>query len=477
MRFSHLVLLLLAALLFLSIGNGALPLIDRDEPRFAEASREMLERGDWVVPYFNNKYRFDKPPLIYWLQASSYRVLGQNEFAARFPSVLCAALTVVALAAWAARHSNPTTGARAAIIFLLNLQVFAHGRAAVADMAMVLFVTLASWSAWEAMEDPRPNSRKFWSIAFWGTLALGFLAKGPIALLPVVAAAVHASSAATHRPRWHFWLGGPALTLSLIGLWGIPALLNTHGAFATVGLGKHVVARTVAPMEGHGSSHLWSYLATLPLYFITLFPGMAPWSFWIPAALRHHWLRRSSQPLSRFLLLSSALIFAIFTLSRTKLPHYTLPAFPFLSLLLAQWWPEKLGPRTFQIAAAFSAAAGLLLATLGFPTAQRLFISAQIAHTVSPWLQPGMAFASVDYHEPSIVWSLRSQLKNFHEPIKERDALRWMSQPGSRLLILPSSTAQKLFPQIPPHWHHATTEGWHLVKGRKITLTALAKPE
>ena len=62
-----------------------LPLVDRDEPRFAEASREMIERGDYVVPYFNDRYRFDKPPLTYWAQVASYRVFGQNPFAARLP--------------------------------------------------------------------------------------------------------------------------------------------------------------------------------------------------------------------------------------------------------------------------------------------------------------------------------------------------------------------------------------------------------
>src|ERR1700677_3810380 len=67
-------------------GNWIMPLTDRDEVRFAEASREMLQRGDYVVPYFNGNYRFDKPILIYWCQSTSYRIFGDNDFAARFPS-------------------------------------------------------------------------------------------------------------------------------------------------------------------------------------------------------------------------------------------------------------------------------------------------------------------------------------------------------------------------------------------------------
>ena len=64
-----------------------MPLIDRDEPRFAEASREMIERGNYVVPYFNNQLRLDKPPLAYWAQVASYRIFGESDFSARFPKL------------------------------------------------------------------------------------------------------------------------------------------------------------------------------------------------------------------------------------------------------------------------------------------------------------------------------------------------------------------------------------------------------
>jgi 4-amino-4-deoxy-L-arabinose transferase-like glycosyltransferase len=79
-------ILFFATLAFHLAGTWTLPLIDRDEPRFAEASREMMQRADYVVPFFNNHYRFDKPPLTYWFQTLSYRAFGENDFAARFPS-------------------------------------------------------------------------------------------------------------------------------------------------------------------------------------------------------------------------------------------------------------------------------------------------------------------------------------------------------------------------------------------------------
>ena len=130
-------LLFLACLLLHGAGTWSVPLIDRDEPRFAEASREMRERGDYVVPYFNNQYRFDKPPLIYWVQVGSYHFFGENDFAARFPSTVAAALTAVLLFAWGRRLGNERVGWWAAIIFSLCLQIFLHGRAALPDMWLV----------------------------------------------------------------------------------------------------------------------------------------------------------------------------------------------------------------------------------------------------------------------------------------------------------------------------------------------------
>src|SRR5205814_2838282 len=97
-------------LLLHAAGTWIIPLVDRDEPRFSEASREMRERSDYVIPYFNDKYRFDKPAFIYWTQIASYSVFGENEFGARFPSVVAAALTAALLYAVGRRLGGEQTG-------------------------------------------------------------------------------------------------------------------------------------------------------------------------------------------------------------------------------------------------------------------------------------------------------------------------------------------------------------------------------
>src|SRR5204862_3264315 len=97
------VLLFFGCVIFHVLGTWSVPLIDRDEPRFAEASREMIECGDYVVPRFNNQLRLDKPPLAYWAQVASYKIFGENDFAARFPSAIAGALVALSILAWGSR--------------------------------------------------------------------------------------------------------------------------------------------------------------------------------------------------------------------------------------------------------------------------------------------------------------------------------------------------------------------------------------
>jgi len=226
-------------------GNWLLPLMDRDEPRFAEASREMLRRRDFVVPHFNGQYRFDKPPLIYWCQAACYKLLGQNSFAARLPSVFFAVGTSCLLFLWGRRLNLAVPGLYAGVMFVSCLQVLIHGRLAVADMPMIFFVTAASWTGWE-LSRPAAARGPIWWWAFFGSLGLGFLAKGPVAWLPLAGVLL----ACWLRPRQFrvspvYMITGVFVMLAIVGLWGIPALISTRGEFFAVGIGRHVVYRSL----------------------------------------------------------------------------------------------------------------------------------------------------------------------------------------------------------------------------------------
>src|SRR5438067_4061883 len=352
--------LFVGCLLFHLAGIWSLPLIDRDEPRFAEAAREMQERRDYIVPYFNNQFRFDKPPLTYWFQVASYRIFGENDFAARFPTAVAAALVALVLFAWGKRIRDERTGWWAAIIFTLSLQTFIHGKAAVADMWLVLFVTLAHWAGWEVRaglavntERRTPNAEHrtaSWWLIFYVSLALAFLAKGPIGWTPLLTVAITQGFVRREGFAARFkFVRGVLLMLVLVCLWGIPALLQTHGEFFRVGIGKHVVERSIVTMEGHGGSSIWMYLALLPFYFIVIFVSFFPWSIKLPALWKN--LRAHRDATDQFLLAGTLIIFGIFTFVQTKLPHYTLPAFPLLALLVARRFESLRLSRALPVAA------------------------------------------------------------------------------------------------------------------------------
>jgi len=500
------VLLFFGSVLFHLAGTWSLPLIDRDEPRFAEASREMIQRADYVVPYFNNQVRLDKPPLAYWAQVASYRIFGENDFSARFPSAIAAALTALVIVAWGYRIGAAAVGWWAAIIFTLSLQTFVHAKAAVADMWLVLFMTLAHWAGYELIcrrqtsnsdksraDAPRPTSniqRRWWWI-FYLSLALGFLAKGPIAWIPLLTI-----GAAIIRTRdWQLgrnfkFLRGILLMLAVVALWGIPALIQTHGEFFAIGIGRHVIGRSLATMEGHGASSFGVYLLLLPFYFVTVFVSFFPWSIKLPWLIRQLWRQKktgiadstySGNEIDNYLPTGVAIIFVIFTLVSTKLPHYTLPAFPLLALLLARHWRGAATVRnhasSFRTIATSAACVWIAIALVVPPLVARFFPAYQLFRESRAYLQPNMQFASVEFEEPSVVWYFRSRVQGFLTRLNKKNAVDFMSKPGPRFIIVPTPLVQTLFPNRPQTWRDFPTHGFNIPKGKQVDLALVVKSE
>ncbi len=326
-----LAVLAVAALALLWPGTAALPLIDRDEPRFAEATRQMLITGNWIVPFFNGEYRFDKPILTYWLMSLGYRIFGVCELGARVHSVMSAVALGWVVYAMGRRWFNARTGFLAALGLLTCFQLVMHGRSAVADMPMVVMVALAQWALFELLRPVRGDAWAGWGwcILLYGALAVGFLAKGPVAwLVPLLTAAFY---------RWVFWrrplpwrnlhlLPGLLLMLALVGAWGVPALWQTHGQFWRVGMEQHVLERGIRTFAGLGYMVFY--------YFITAFISLFPWIAYAGCAwdaLRRDWNERNA-----FLVSWLASTYLFFSFYFTQLPHYVMPAFPAFFLLLAQ---------------------------------------------------------------------------------------------------------------------------------------------
>jgi 4-amino-4-deoxy-L-arabinose transferase-like glycosyltransferase len=475
----------LAALVFIGalalhlMGTWILPLVDRDEPRFAEASREMLQRGDYVVPFFNNTYRFDKPPLIYWCQAASMKLFGENEFAVRFPSAVAAALIAVLIFGFGTRVSGNGVGLKAAIIFTTSLQVLVHAKLAVADMAMVCFVTAGFWAGWELSRPSIGNSQKqnrLWWWIFYLSLAFGFLAKGPIAWLPLLAPIQAAWKGDGSWRRFHPAIG-ILIMFAIIAIWAVPALLQTNGDFLRVGIGEHVIQRSLTPMDSHGFRGVL-YFVFLPYYFAAVFFSFFPWSFFLPRLIRLKFHVSARGEIDNYLLLGIATTFILFTLVSTKLPHYTLLCFPLLSLWLALNW-ENLAPskKLFPRMAIGVTVLAIIVSLIGFSLVRPCFPAAEIFSKTKPFLKPEMEFASTGYEEPGLVWYFRSEVRGFYQPMKPTMLPDFMAAPGARFCILPTAKLPDVFPKIPAAWVQTSSAGIDFVHFKRVDLTMLVKPE
>jgi 4-amino-4-deoxy-L-arabinose transferase-like glycosyltransferase len=447
----------------------------------------MRERRDYVVPYFNDKYRFDKPPFIYWAQIASYRVFGESDFGARFPSAVAAALTAILLFVWGKRLADERVGWWAAIIFSLCLQVFAHGKAAVADMWLVFFVTAGYWVGYELMADwlgsanaasAPPRRMMAWRIGFYVALAFAFLAKGPLGWMPLVTVGGMKFFLGGRRLNQRFWFtSGSVVMIAIVSLWGVPALMQTNGEFFWVGIGRHVVERSFGALEGHGGQSWQSYLMTLPFYFVTVFVSFLPWSIKLPALSKRLWRERDL--IDNYLILGVAIVFLLMTIVKTKLPHYTLIAFPLLSILMARHL-AALGAFRFARRAAIAAVVlSLSLSLLILPQIARvahLFPSAELFEQSRDDLLPEMEFANVNYFEPSVVWYFRSRAHGFFRGVEPDQVQKFMTNPGPRFVILPTALAKSTYPELPAGWKSYTTSGIAMANWKRVELTMILKP-
>ncbi len=455
-----LLFLFFSVLLLESLGNNTLPLIDRDEPRFAEASREMRQSSDFIIPRVNGAYRFDKPPLIYWCQVASSAVFGESDFSVRFPSAVFAAATVVLIAAWATRLYGPSVGLWSGFIFATCLQLFIHGRAAVADMPMIFFFTVTTWAAWERSQGQR--SLLLWS-CFYLSLAGGFLAKGPVAFLPVVGLFLfHLWTRTPVHFRFRPAFSGYLLVLVIIGAWGIPALILTHGEFFEVGIGKHVVMRSVAPLQSHGASGIGGFFLFLPFYFITLWFSFFPWAIFLPATFRRFRIRLDS--FERYALCGIGVVFLVFSLLQTKLPHYTMPAFPLIAILVGRTIHESGLTRIVAVAAV---AVYLLVATLGFDLIAPSFPSKTVFERIADHLSPATRTASIGYDEQSLIWYLRYRTQPFHQRLEPGELNDFMNRPGAAVCVISADEAA----ETDPSWQVVSVVGYDFARWKLRTVS------
>ncbi len=342
------VLLLVALVLAVALpGLSGLFPMDRDEPRFAQASKQMLETGDLVNIRFHDEARNKKPVGIYWMQAATVALgerLGVPEARTtialyRIPSLL-GALMAVLMTYWTGLALTSRRGAVLGAVLMapvLILTVEAHlakTDAVLCATAVAAMGVLAR--AWMTRADARPLSWPLCAL-FWTALAVGILVKGPITpLVPLLAGA--ALSLRVRSARWlaHLRPGaGLAWCLLLVLPWFVLIVKNTGTAFFSESLGHDMAGKVAGGQEQHGAPP-GSYLA---VFWVTAWP-LAP--FAVPAAPLI-WRERRSDAVG-FLLAWAVPFWLLFEAVPTKLPHYVLPAYPAVALMAGIAAAQGFGP-------------------------------------------------------------------------------------------------------------------------------------
>ncbi len=326
--------LILICLVFFVPGLSTLPPTDRDESRFAQASSQMLETGDFVRIRFQDEPRNKKPIGIYWLQAASAALSGTAEsrkiWPYRIPSLLGAIFSVLLTFALGKRLFDERTGLLGAVFAASSLLLVIEAHLATTD-AVLLATIMAAQGALSRfyIRDKENESRQIGAfLTFWTAQAIGILVKGPVtpmlSLLTIgclTAADRDATWLKSMRP-----LLGLAITAILVGPWVIAIGLATKGAFFQQALVQDMLFKVASGQESHGFPPGF-YLLLMPL---TLWPASAM----AGAAFVRAWKSRSA-PAVRFCLAWIIPAWIVFELIPTKLPHYVLPLYPALCLLIA----------------------------------------------------------------------------------------------------------------------------------------------
>jgi 4-amino-4-deoxy-L-arabinose transferase-like glycosyltransferase len=326
---------LIAAWIYLP-GLGRPALWEPDEGRYGEIAREMVVTGDYVTPRNNFELYFEKPPLVYWANAAAIRVFGANEFAVRLPAALFSIGQVVVTAAITETIFGAAIGILAALALALSPIFFVFARFATLDPALAFFLTAALGAFIIAARAGSFSDRaaRNWILTAAALLALGTLAKGPVAIFLGAAIAL-VWLALEHRLRDVArmpLLWSAIIYVAIVAPWFIAIELRNPGFLQFFFIHEHL-SRYLASRE-----HGWG-----PWFFVPIVAaGTWPWLYFAPCgwfAMRTAMNGSQSQPTSaghssdaRFFAVWFVAIFVFFSIPRSKLGTYILPALPPLAI-------------------------------------------------------------------------------------------------------------------------------------------------
>lgn len=350
---------------------GALGFVGPDEPRYAWIARDMAESGDWITPRLYGKPWFEKPPLYYWSAAVSFKLFGVSEVAARLPSAVAALLATLAIAWLAWRLYGAETARWLLLLLPTSVGMIGFSHAAATDMLFASTLTLALVAAagvlglLPATQSSSfislTPSTSFTSVLFGFFLGLAVLAKGPAALV-LMSGAVFFWAVFTKRWRDAFRLFHPAAIVAFCVTalpWYIVCARRNRNFFG-VFIVEHNFKRYITPEFQH-IQPFWFYGAVLLVAFL---PWTALFLWSLISGIARLWRTGRSSDATLLLLCWSAFCVLFFTISKSKLPGYILPAIPAGAVLMLRPLSGKFSEKTFSARLLFSAI-GLTLMLIG----------------------------------------------------------------------------------------------------------------
>lgn len=319
-----------------ALNNWGVSIYFLDEARNSECAREMLEQGDLLKPTFNYDLRSDKPPLHYFFMMGSYVLFGVNEWSARFFSAVFGALTLFITFLYTRKFLNSKVAFYTCLILLSSIHLNIQFHLAVPDPYFVFFLCWCFFLFYSAVTTG--NLRDI--ILMYVATGLAVLTKGPVAIaLPGLIFLLYLI--VTGQCNWPGIkklkpFTGAAIVLLIALPWFLLNGMETDWVWTRDFFLRHNLIRFTTEMEGHGGIFLLS--------FLYVSAGMLPFVFFVIPAIKPVWKLKKDSCLFYFLIVAFTLI-VFFSLSQTKLPNYTVPAYPFLAVVIAWYLTNVSAPR------------------------------------------------------------------------------------------------------------------------------------
>lgn len=389
---------------------GVRPLSNPDEGRYTEIPREMALTGDYITPRLNGVKYFEKPPLVYWLSAVTFEVVGVNEWSARF---WCATFAVLGgLLTYAAGRAlyGREAGLFSAIVLSLSLLYYALSRVILTDLVVAVLIAAALFSFVLGIREPAGSRRRLLFWAFYASMALATLTKGligvvlPCAVIAMWVIALNQWS----RLRSGYWLSGVLLFFAIAAPWHILAAQANADFLNFYFVHEHFLRFTT---QVHGRYQPWWFFVPVVI------AGLFPWIVFAPQALKLNfvggWRGRGKEAESWFLVIWLVLIVAFFSKSQSKLVPYVLPVFPAAALLIGRYLAARWGNgATRDVRIGLWVFAGLATAlAIAITTAPIPSKYPELAATLRPWrfvLGPALVLGAM-----AVAWSnLRGTIRS-----------------------------------------------------------------